>query len=125
MVKFKCFSICYSHILALDQGVEIIFKHLNLVIGGSLEVRQNWNTILGLKSIGVGCVVNQNHILEVSVDDAQVLYILTFGRQIAVLSVKSVLDVLLLGVEIVDHHIGVALMAGCEYHKFELFVQRL
>jgi hypothetical protein len=44
---------------------------------------------------------------------------------VAVLSKETVMDVLILGIQIIEYNIGVAAVTSCKYNNFKVFAQIL
>ncbi len=109
-----------SHILGHDQSHQVLFQLLQLVVVGALIVRQAWDAIVQLVGVGVGCIVDQHHAAQLPVQYPQVLHVDVLGGLVAVLPVHAVVDVLVVGVQVVDHHISVARVAGSEDYDFEM-----
>lgn len=70
--------------------------------------REDGDAVVQLERIGIGSVVNQSHILEVTVQHAQVLHVHPLLRLETVLPVQSIIDIFAIGVQIIQHHVGVA-----------------
>jgi hypothetical protein len=56
-VQLEGFAIEYSCILDQDHTVEVALESLEFIVCSTMIVRQDRNTIVGLGSIGVSCVV--------------------------------------------------------------------
>lgn len=56
------------HVLDHDHTHQETFQSLQFEVSLPVIVRQDWNSIVELSCIGVGCIVDKHHILEISVD---------------------------------------------------------
>jgi hypothetical protein len=61
-------------------------------------VWENRNAVAELVGIGVSCIVDEHHILGVSVDHSQIFDVHAFGAEVAVLAEESVVHPFALGV---------------------------
>ena len=84
-------------------------------------VWQNWDAATELVCIGVSCIIDQHHVLRVSVYYAKVFYVHALGGEIAVLAEESVVHPFVLWVEVVDYNVCVAGMACREEDYLEVF----
>lgn len=85
--------------------------------------RYDWNTIINLECETIDTVVHDDHVLQVSVaEDSEIFDIVTFRCEIAMLSVESVLDVLVVGVNVIQDGICVYLMTGGKDDDLEVLV---
>ncbi len=64
--------------------------------------------VVELESVGVGCVVNKDHLGHLTVYYSEVFHIHALGSYIAVLSEESMVNVLGLGIEMVQNDVGIA-----------------
>ena len=98
---------------------------LQLVVVLPLEVGQDGDPVIELEGVGVGSIVDQDHILHGPVQYPQVLNEVTFLGDEAVLPVKAVLDELPLWVQVVQDLVGIAGVACSEDHDFVPVLQAL
>lgn len=96
-----------------------MFQRLELIINFSLVEGQNGYPIFDLQAVGIGCVIYKNNIGELSVDDSEILYIYAFSSLETVLSKEAMSNEFILRIQVVQHYIGIAGVAGCENHNFE------
>lgn len=87
--------------------------------------REDGDAVVQLERIGIGSVVNQSHILEVTVQHAQVLHVHPLLRLETVLPVQSIIDIFAIGVQIIQHHVGVAWVGCREDYNLEILRQIL
>lgn len=79
------------------------------------------NSIINLERKAVDTVIDNDDVLEISVfKDPQVLDVVALGCQTAVLAVETVLDVLLVWVDVVKNGISVDLVTSCEDNDLEV-----
>lgn len=101
------------HVLRLDRHLQEVQERAQLLISGVVVIGQHRNCVFGLQKVAVGRVVHQNNILRASIHHPQILQIVAF-LQGAMLPVQPMRDEFLLGVEMVQNHIGVGCTAGGE-----------
>ena len=73
-----------------------------------MVVRQDWDTVVWLSCIGVGCIVHKDHLAEISIKDSQILAVHSFRSLIAVVSEETMMDIQVLRVKIVKNYVGIA-----------------
>jgi hypothetical protein len=91
----------------------------------ALVVGDDRDAVVHLEVVGVHCVVDQHHAAQRPLYHSQVLDVQAHLGLEAVLPVEPVRDHLASGVQVVDHLIRVAAVAGREDDNLELFVQLL
>lgn len=89
------------NILSTSQPQQVGLQGLELEIVTTVVVRENWDSVLKLENIGIGCVVYQHHLVKSPVYYSEVFDVHLFVCFEAVLPVEPVLDELVLGVDIV------------------------
>lgn len=67
----------------------------------AFEVGQDGHAVIELEGVGVSCIIDEDHILHGAVEYPQVFHEVALWRDEAVLAVETVLDEILLRVEIV------------------------
>jgi len=82
-------------------------------------VGKNWDAVLELVGIWVGCVIDKNHVFEVPVDDAKVFDVHSLWAEIAVFPVEAMMYPLAVWVKIIDNYICIAWVAGSEENDFK------
>lgn len=122
-MELEDLAVIIPHVLHQDHVHDVLLQGLQLEIGPAVVVGQNGDPVLGLGCVGVGCVVHQNHVAEVSVDHSQILGVHALRCLVAVLAEESVLDVLVVGIEVVEDHVGIAGVAGSEDNHLKVFAQ--
>lgn len=81
----------------------------------------NRDSIIDLESEAVDAVVNDDDVLEVTVvEDAEVLDVVAFAGEVAVLAIESVFYVFVVGVYVVEDGICVDLVARGEDYDLEV-----
>lgn len=102
---------------------QIWLECLQLKIIGSFVVWEDGDTILQLEGIRVGCIVDQDNFWKISIDDSEVFNVHAFLAETAVLTVETVLEDDLIGIDVVQYHVGIRTMAGCEDNELEMSVE--
>ena len=69
-----------SKFIFLQQPQQIISQHFQLEVLLSAEVWQNGNPVVKLKSIGIGCIIHQKHVLHFPPQNPQILYEVSLAR---------------------------------------------
>ena len=99
-------------------------KHL--LICGFMVERDYRNTIINLVSKGVNTIVNYNHVFHCPIGYySQIFDVIPFWCLHTVLPIHTILEHLILGVNIVEDCIRINLMRCCEYNNLEIFVSFL
>ena len=119
-MKLECIYIYLPHIFHTCQFIQILFQGRQLKVTFARVVRQNWNAIIDLIGVGVGCIVNQHHLTQGTVYYAEVFDVGPICHQIARLPKYAMVDVLMLGVQVVQNGIGIARLAGGKHHDLEI-----
>ena len=78
-----------------------------------------------MEGVAVGCVVHEHHVREVSIENTQVLYVHSLGCGITVLAIEAMLDILTIGIEMVQDYISVAAVASSEDYNLEVLGESL
>lgn len=125
MVELKGIPVNLPDILNPDHAFEIPLQRLQFKVIPALVVRHNRNSIIQLEGIRICCVIDQHHIIQISVDDPQILDIHAFGSRATVLAVETMLDVLVFRVEVVQHHISIAAVTRRKHNYLEVTRQHL
>lgn len=103
-------------LLILYECLDILYQVNQFVVLFVVVERNNRYTVLQLEVVRVGSVVDQKNCLEVTVfQDTQVLYVDALLRLPAMVAEQPVRNVLLIRVEVVQHHISIALVT-CRKH---------
>ena len=105
---------------------QVVDQVLELAVLLVLLERRDGNPVVQLRPERVHRVVHDDQVLQVPVpENPQVLYVHLVVRLDAAVSVESVLDVLLLGVDVVEDHVRVPLVGGGEADDLEVIVAEL
>lgn len=81
----------------------------------------DWDAVELIEDIAVGGVVDQDEVLSLEVGKySQVLDVHSSGSHDAMIPEQSSRDVLSLGVQLVEHGVGIGLVAGCEDYQLEV-----
>ena len=88
-------------------------------------IRKNWNTVIELVGIGVSCIIDQNHVLQISIDDSKIFDVHALWTQIAMLSKQPVVDPFPIRIQIIYDNICVAGMTCCETYDLKMFAEVL
>lgn len=108
------------NILTLRHLLQVLLKLHQLVILTTV-IRQNRDAVLQLEYIGIWCIIHQHHAREISVDDPKVLCIDVLVYFHAVFAIETMLYVLPLWVQFIQHHVCVGLVAGSEGYDLVVF----
>ena len=116
-------SVLFPHIFTLSETVEVEDQMHQFLVCLVLIERNDWDAIVQLIAEGVHCVVDYDHILEISVgDDPQILDIDTLIGFDAVVSVETILNKLPLRVKVIKYNIRIGFVTGCENYNLVGFV---
>ena len=74
-----------------------------------------------MQAVGVCGIVNKYDVSQLSVNDTKIFDINSFLGLEAMLSKEAMGDVFVLRVQVVQNHIGIAGVAGCENHDLEVY----
>jgi hypothetical protein len=96
----------HPHIVLLQQLPQIANQRHQLPILIVVVEGDYWDAVFGLDAVRYARVVDQDHVLQVAVDVAQVLYVQAFLEG-AVLPVKTVRNEFGLWVDVVDDGVRV------------------
>ena len=111
-------SVLFPHIFTLSETVEVEDQMHQFLVCLVFIERNDWDAIVQLIAEGVHCVVDYDHILEISVgDDPQILDIDTLIGSDAVVSVETILNKLPLRVKVIKYNIRIGFVTGCEYYN--------
>lgn len=103
------------------MALQVILKSLELVVVLALIVWNYGDSVLDLESVGVGRVVHQHHLIGRPIDHPQILNIRALRGCKTVLPEQSVMNVFVLGVQVVQYHVGVARVTRCKHDHFKIF----
>lgn len=99
-------------------------KHL--LIRGFMVERDYRNTIVNLVGKGVNTIVNYNHVFHCPIGYySQIFDVIPFWCLHTVLPIHTILEHLILRVNIVEDCICINLMRRCEYNNLKIFVSFL
>jgi len=118
--QLEILPIDHSYILRFCQFLQIPLQGTQLEVL-TLIKRQNRNPIIQLKRIRIRGVINQHHVLQVSVQASQVLHMELVGEDDTMWAVESVGEDLVLRVQLVEDSVRVGLVARCEDYNLVLF----
>lgn len=90
-----------------------------------MEVGKNGHSVVQLVGIGVGRIIDKQHILHISAQNSEILDEVALVREMAMLPIETVMDEIPLGVEIVQYLVGIAGLAGGEDDDLILPFQKL
>ena len=119
-VELEGFSVLLADVLARGQTVQVKDQMKHLFVGLLVVEGDDWDSIIDLIGEGVDGVVHDYHVLHATIgNDAQILHVVAFGGLHAVLSVETVLEKFVLGVNVVENGVGVGLMRRREHDHLE------
>lgn len=118
--QLEILPIDHSYILGFCQFLQIPLQGTQLEVLPLIK-RQNRNPIIQLKRIRIRGVINQHHVLQVSVQASQVLHMELVGEDDTMWAVESVGEDLVLRVQLVEDSVRVGLVARCEDYNLVLF----
>lgn len=107
LVELESFAVQGANVGGQQVLVDELFEGFEFEVLGAVVIRQNGDAVVELERVRVGCVVDQGHVFQVPAQHPQVFDIHAFGGLVAVFPVQSVFDVLVVGVEVVKHHVRV------------------
>ena len=108
-----------AYVFAQHEFHQVVLQHLELEVYRPVIIGENRNSVLKLVRVGVSRVVYQEHALEVSINDPEVLDVHAFWTQVAMLPEQSVMHVLPIRIQVVDHLVRVARVARCKHNHLE------
>lgn len=83
--------------------------------------REDGHCIIELEREGISSIVNEEDVSETSVADySEIFHVHSIVCLHAVLSEQSVANPLSLRIELIDHDVCIATVAGCEYNNLKL-----
>ena len=88
-----------------------------------MEIRKNRNTIIKLIGVRVCSIVNQQQIFQRPANNPQIFDKIPFIRNMAMLSVHSMVNKLSFGIKIVQDLVCIATMARCENHHLKFILK--
>mmetsp|Transcript_13554 Transcript_13554/g.38794 ORF Transcript_13554/g.38794 Transcript_13554/m.38794 type:complete len:471 (-) Transcript_13554:1203-2615(-) len=106
------------------EGSQESLQLEQLPIGRIIEPALNGNAVIDLISKGMRAVVNEDHLLHVSLTDIQILEVVALHRQ-AGLAEHPMLDVLSLRIDAIQKLVGIDLLTGREDDDLEFSVDSL
>ena len=122
-MEFERFLIEGLHVLVLHPH-EIFLQADKLIVLLVVVVGHDRDSVWDLVAEGVGCVVYDGDVLEGSaLEYAHVLNIDSLGGLNTVVSEEPVVNVLPIGIQIIQHDICVASVRGREYDYLEVLAQ--
>lgn len=93
ILELESLSVLLSDIVALSETVKVKDQMHQLFIALIIVEGDDWNAVVKLIPERVDSIVNDDNILQIAVgNDPQVLYVNSFLRSYAVLSIESVLN---------------------------------
>ena len=123
LVQFECCSILLPDIIYSCQTTQIVNQVEHFFIIRVIIKWNDWYSVVYLKSKWVDGIVHDYQIIEVSVSNySQVFYIVSLLCQNAMLSVHSVLDQFMIGVNVVEYRICVSLVTGSKDYDLEVLI---
>lgn len=122
-MQFKRLHVLYPYILHLCETAQIIYQVKHFLVLWGLPVKRHYgNAIRQLVREGVDRVINQNHVFEGPIPyDPQIFHIVVLWREETVVTIESILDELVVGVQVVKNRICIGLMARCEDYYLKIF----
>lgn len=105
--QFESALVYLPQILCKHELHQVVFEDLQLKVYLPVIIGKDRDAILKLESIGISCIIHQDHILGVSIYNPQILDIHPLGAQVAVLTVQPMVNPLPVRIKIVDHHIRI------------------
>lgn len=109
------------HILHQQHALQVVLQRPQLKISLTVVVRQNGDAVVQLSCVGVSSIVHQYHFGHVAINYPQVLAVHALGGLVAMLAEQPVVNVAVLGVEVVEDNVGIATVTGSEDDDFEVF----
>ena len=122
-MKFEGFLGHISDVFLEQQRLDKSLESSQLVVVFALVVGQDRNSILQLESIRVSSVVHQNHRGEVSPHHPQVFHVHSLRSHVAVFSEQTMVYPLLLGIQVIQHYVGIAGVTSREHDDLEILGQ--
>lgn len=119
-VKFERFAVDFPHVLGEQHALDVGLQRPQLVIVLALVVGDDGDGVVDLEGVGIGCVVDQQQLRQVPVYHSQILHVDAVVGDVAVLTVQSMVDELVVGVEVVQDDVGIARVACREDDHFEV-----
>ena len=107
------------------QIEKVMLQHFELKVRLAVVIGQDRDAVVWLGSVGVGCVVNESHLTQLPVQNPQIFTVHAFRGLVAMLPEQPMVDVKVIGVEVVQNHIRIARVTGCEDDDLEVFAQIL
>lgn len=93
ILELESLSVLLSDIVALSETVKVEDQMHQLFIALIIVEGDDWNAVVKLIPERVDSIVNDDNILQIAVgNDPQVLYVNSFLRSYAMLSIESVLN---------------------------------
>jgi hypothetical protein len=120
VLEFEQLPVDLPHVLGREYLLQVGAQVLQLEVVLALRVRDDRDPVLRLEVVRVHRVVHQHQLAQLPVYYPQVLYVVPV-REVATFPVQPVLDVFVLGVELVDDLVRVACEAGREHDHLEEF----
>ena len=118
----------FSDVLGADKAVEIVDEMQHLFVALLIIVWDDWDAIIDVEGEGEDRIVNYHDLWQGKLrvrEDAQILYVVSFGRLDAVLAVEAVLDELVIWVYVIENGVRVHLMTCREYNYLIVFASFL
>lgn len=124
MISFFNCVIILMGLFYLNEGFDIFDQVHQLLILLVIVKRNDWNSILKLIEVRVGGIINQKHILKVTISQySQVFYVNAFLCLPTVVSEQSMRNQFFMGIQMIQHNICVTFMTCCKYNDLTYFRQ--
>lgn len=85
-----------------------------------MVVRKDRYCIVQLVSVRIRCIVYQYHTAQVAIQHPKILDVEPLGTQEAMLAKKTMMNIFTVGVQMINHHVGIAGVTGCENNHFKV-----
>jgi hypothetical protein len=108
LMQFEGVAVDCADVLHCHHLHQVVLQGLQLEICLAVVVGQDWDAVVALGGVGVGRVVDQYHFVHGTVYYTQIFAVHAFGGLVAMLAEEAVVDVLVVGVDVVQHNVGVA-----------------
>lgn len=114
-----------AHVFGEQHAFNVALQSTQLVIVFALVIWDYRDSVVQLVGVRVSSVVNQENLGQISIHHPQIFDVDALRSEHTIFPEKSMMDVLVVGVQIVQNYVGIARVACCENYYLEVSCQHL